>query len=550
MATDHVSVRPESAPESSLFTRNATGLVRAVTPRTAYILNFIAGHPVQPLAYGLFFAFALFPGGNFFLGGLLTIPVTLAFAYAFGLMTAMIPRTGGDYTIVTRTIHPLVGMISSFCQNMAQFMSLAFFGIVVVTLGLAPGLAGVGLISHSHTLVDWGNSVQAHPAWKLLCGAVIYAGAALMHAGGWRSTARLQAVVFSIVTGGLLLAGGIALFTSNGTFIHNFNSFAQPFTHSRDSYHAVIASNRAAGVRVNQPFSFSQTIALVGLFAQFAIYSWFSAYIGGELRQGRSTKTANVMALGGVTAIIAALVFGWIFIHTFGHDFLAASNAGAGTGLGKALPTSPVYFFLIAASVGSPFLAWVFLITYLLFWVMLSFCVFTCPSRSLFAWAFDGLLPKWTTKVSKRRHAPWVALVATFCLAMLCLFAFYNNATFYQVIVYAVLIQLISMGLVGVAAIVVPWRRPDLYRAATTQRRVLRIPLVTWAGLAAVAATVFLWVLFFVYENQYGLANKTNLAIWVLGTIAAAVLFYFGATLVKRRQGVKLAKVYAEIPPE
>ena len=59
---------PPPAPASGLFARNATGLVRGVSPRSSLIINFIPGHPAQSLAAGFFFVFALFPGGNYLVG--------------------------------------------------------------------------------------------------------------------------------------------------------------------------------------------------------------------------------------------------------------------------------------------------------------------------------------------------------------------------------------------------------------------------------------------------------------------------------------------------
>ena len=52
-----------------LFARQATGLVRAVPQRASLIFNFIPSHPAFVLSAGVFFAFSLFPGGNFILAG-------------------------------------------------------------------------------------------------------------------------------------------------------------------------------------------------------------------------------------------------------------------------------------------------------------------------------------------------------------------------------------------------------------------------------------------------------------------------------------------------
>ena len=98
--------------KSGLFARTATGLVRGVPPRSSLIINFIPGHPTQTMVAVLLFALAVGPGGNPFLAVLLIVPMSLAFAYAFGLLTQMIPRSGGDYMLVTRVIHPAIGWVS------------------------------------------------------------------------------------------------------------------------------------------------------------------------------------------------------------------------------------------------------------------------------------------------------------------------------------------------------------------------------------------------------------------------------------------------------
>src|SRR3954453_12047888 len=183
---------PPPAPSHGMFARNATGLVRGVTPRSSLIINFIPGHPAQSLAAGFFFVFALFPGGNYLVGLLLVIPMGLDMSYAFGLLTAMIPRSGGDYMLVSRVIHPMVGLISSFCMTLAGLLSNAFFGIAFVTIGLGPGLIGVGLVAGSDTLVDWGTTIQGSKTWGFALGAGMMVVSAIILAGGWRWTLRVQ----------------------------------------------------------------------------------------------------------------------------------------------------------------------------------------------------------------------------------------------------------------------------------------------------------------------------------------------------------------------
>ena len=230
MAAD--SEHPQPASEH-LFLRNATGLVREVRPLSSLVINYIVGSPVQVLGAGLFFALSLYPGGNFFLGLLIITPMMLAYSYTFGLMTAAIPRSGGDYTIVSRVIHPTVGIVSSVFMLLAQFLSVAFFGIACVTTGIIPGLMAVGLIGGNQTYIDWANDIAASKGWQFALGSLVIVIASLMFLGGWRWTLRMQNGIFLFTLAGIVVATLIALFTSRSGFISDFNSFAQPTTGSQ-----------------------------------------------------------------------------------------------------------------------------------------------------------------------------------------------------------------------------------------------------------------------------------------------------------------------------
>src|SRR5436190_22966256 len=127
-----------------LFARQATGLVRAVPQRASLIFNFIPSHPAFVLSAGIFFAFSLFPGGNFILALVLDIPLVLAFAYSYGLLASMLPRTCGDYMFVTRVLHPAVGVVSSTCWMVSLFLSNAFFATAFIKVGLARASASSG----------------------------------------------------------------------------------------------------------------------------------------------------------------------------------------------------------------------------------------------------------------------------------------------------------------------------------------------------------------------------------------------------------------------
>jgi amino acid transporter len=546
-----MSTTPDKAPPQAVtgaFVRNATGLVRGVSPRSAFVFQFLGSHPAYPLAYGLFFAFALFPGGNFVVAGLLTIPLTVAFAYSFGLLTSMLPRTGGDYLLVTRIISPTIGMISSFCMNAGSLMSLAFFGSAVVTLGVAPGLTEIGLVSHSAGLVTAGATVAASKWWTFLIGSVLFVLGALILTGGWKWTIRAQNAILVLLSIGFAICVIGALFTSHQSFVNDFNSFAHSHTGLANSYQSTIDGAQKSGVNTNPGFSFENTIPLIGIFAQFAIYSWFASYAGGELRRGRTTKQAHMMAGSGVTALVLVVVFAVIFIHTFGNSFLIAANSASG--LPHGIAAAPTYIFLMSSVFGSTPLTVIVVITFLLYFLAPVYAIDVTVTRTIFAFSFDGLLPKRLSEVEERTKTPWWAIVITLVLTELVFLWSLQIGNLFQVLVYATLIQLVSMVLVALCAAIIPWRKPELFRAGGTQRRLFGVPVITIAGVGAILSAILVYCLFFVWSAQFGLENKLNFLYYLVGTIAAGVIFYNVARLVQRRRGHRVELAFAEIPPE
>jgi basic amino acid/polyamine antiporter, APA family len=105
-----------------------------------------------------------------------------------------------------------------------------------------------------------------------------------------------------------------------------------------------------------------------------------------------------------------------------------------------------------------------------------------------------------------------------------------------------------------VAAIILPWRRKDLYDASPIANyKVAGIPLISVAGVIT-----GLFLLFMLYQwsfnpdNLYGtsLQKTPNSVIYFVATYAVAVAIYVIARVVRKRQGIDLARIHHEIPVE
>jgi amino acid transporter len=105
-----------------------------------------------------------------------------------------------------------------------------------------------------------------------------------------------------------------------------------------------------------------------------------------------------------------------------------------------------------------------------------------------------------------------------------------------------------------VAAIILPWRRKDLYEASPIARyKVAGLPLITVFGVIT-----GLFLLFMLYQwsfnpdNLYGtsLQKTPNSVIYFVLTYVAAVVIYVIARVVRSRQGIDLRRIHREIPVE
>jgi amino acid transporter len=352
---------------------------------------------------------------------------------------------------------------------------------------------------------------------------------------------------FFASTAGLLVAVLIALFTPHHTFIHDFNITTRGFTGVRDTYHAILAAATKAGVNVSPKFSWGATIAVAGVFAGSLVYTYFASFAGGELRQAASRRTSRRMAIGGTLSLTIDIVCIFVLTHTWGRNFLTAWFFG---GFHAQLGSVPAYFTLVSFQVGNTIFAVLMCLSFLVVFPMFAGGAFIAFTRSLFAYAFDGLLPERITTVSKRTNAPTAAIGASLVVFVLALvYAIFIATDLLQIIAYVTVIQNIPMMLVGLAAVLLPYRRPELYRASGLARTIAGVPVVVIAGAAAILAGAFMdWIYF--HYSVFGLTDAGKFLAWCGGVAGAGVVYYIVMRVIRRRQGVDLALVYAEIPPE
>ena len=126
-----------------------------------------------------------------------------------------------------------------------------------------------------------------------------------------------------------------------------------------------------------------------------------------------------------------------------------------------------------------------------LFWSLPSMIANTfMPIRSFFAWSFDRLMPESLANVNERTHSPVNAILVTnVIIAALVIWSVFGNQ-FQLVLGLIVLAGALAVIIVGIAAIALPIRRPDLYQGSPANVKFLGIPVLYIVGVLSIAEFV------------------------------------------------------------
>jgi APA family basic amino acid/polyamine antiporter len=528
------------------YARKATGLVREVSPFSTFVFN-MAGQPTAIfLAVSIFFTLGAFPGGSIWLGLAMALLAALLICLCYGLFTSAIPRSGGDYVLVGRVTHPVIGLISSFFWVSGVILSIAFVALAFVTVALGPSLTAVGLVSGDGSLVTAGEDLATSQGWQFGIGTAVILLSAVLLGGGWRWTTRIMNGLWVVTMVGLATVFFVLLFKSHDGFVNSFNQFANTITGEPDTYGSVIENARKEGVDTSPAFSLDNFWPTWAAICSLSLYSFLSIYISGEVRQAKDTTQVKVMSLASAVHIGIAVILAIVFFNKFGHDFFVAINS-----LGETYPFAapPYYTFLTSIAGGSTFLAWWLFITFAVAYPLLILPNITIAVRTFFAWALDGMLPSRFAQVSPRTHAPNYAIGLTVVLSILVLWwAVSNEEGFFEVLIEAVLLQLVTMILLGIAAVLLPYRRPDAWRSSATTRSFLGVPIVALAGALVALVLAGLFAVYMAYPDL-GI-DKGHFFRDCAIILGASLVTFFVARTVRRRQGVDVDKLTTEIPPE
>jgi amino acid transporter len=522
----------ESQP--AVFMRQATGLVRELSWFDTFIVVFAILNVPLGLAEVSAYAPGLFPGANMALAFILSAPAMLTLGMVYALFTAAMPRSGGDYVWASRILHPAVGFAVNFFVTFILLASAGLNSYLMATWFLPPVLYIMGLgDAAAWCATQTGGLVVGTVVTLLLLGVFLL---------GLRRVRQIMFGLFVFILAGTIFWMILLFFSSHSDFVSLFNA-----SQGDGAYQKVVSDGAAAGYKVLSSALLYNTFA--GCIYAFQSYNGFqnSGYFGGEIKQvNRSAIRAMLVALiaGGIGFSLGILAIN----NYYGSDFIGATSS-LGLSVGK-LPFPAVLPTLGLFVTNSPFIHLIIALTFLaaIFWIQPPAVLI--GTRNLFSWAFDRVMPDGLASVSDRIHSPVIATIVVAVIIEIFTYVTIYTSFWGQLIALAGFSALVGV-IISVAAIIFPFRRPDIFDRAPgiVRARLFGFPGVSIWGILSLIVTGTLCYIAFTSPAFGGGQFNTGVLYSALGLIVPFVLYYL-SRLLNRQRKLDIAKAYQEIPPE
>jgi APA family basic amino acid/polyamine antiporter len=537
----------------TLFLRKATGLVKGWSKFDAFVYSFMS---VNFVTLGLFFALsvlAFVPNGQV-IPALLVSAVFVSFlVITYAMLISVMPRAGGDYVWQSRV---LTGGFAFL---------LAVTGWWFILWYWAPVYANILNVEFFQPLaaifkLDGLSTFLASKTGLFTVCVVTVALAGFLVSLGMEGYARVQRICFYIGMAGLGAIVLVMLFGSHGGFVSAFNKESLNLFGTNNAYASTIkvAADANGGTIVpNLGFSpfFGDTLLLIPFLCFWILWPNWGATLYGEVRGASDFKRV----LGGMMWGLWVTVFiaiGFILLVTkfMGWQFFNAANLNYWNVVYGYIPKAPMPVWsypplLVGMYFHNTIIAALLILVFGAWFLGWAGTLFLSSTRVIFAAAFDRILPEKVADVSEKRHVPVWGLILMLVPSLIVSAFYAYTSKFATYILDATLVIAVTFLGTAIAAMVLPWRKKQLYEdSAIARYKVAGIPVITITGFITAAFLVFNLYQWFT-NDLYAVNNKDSL-VFMGAMYVLALLIYVVAKVYRKQQGIDLKSIYREIPVE
>lgn len=522
--------------EKEVYVRKASGLVRNISALDAMILNIMVMAPTAIFVYGVW-ASAIYPGVDLPMTALLAIPLSIIVGLFYAIYSAAMPRSGGDYIWISRTLHPAIGFMVNFFL-FTVLLSVAGAYIPWFTQwALAPILASLGYIETAAFVSTSEFAFIFAVIFYLVCAAIISRGAKASAIALW--------IFFILVLVGFVVYVVTLVSLGSTQFAANFNA------QSGMDYNATIEAAKASGF----PGKFLLGATLLGLTFTYINFLGFNStvYVAGEIKEVQRSQIIAIVGAVIIFGLIAWLGY-WATYVGMGGNFIGAISYLGVTGdpaytlTGAGLSAGPFFPFLFQyATSPAVYSFYVFTWSMMILAAILTYIMLTV--RFVFAWSFDRVLPTALSKVDRRYNSPYMALIFVTIVAII-LQAAWLWTPLLEYFAYIVFGWMIMQIIAAISAIAFPYTRKDIYDKAPpiVKKKIGPVPWLTVLAILSIIIAVWLG-----YASMspalIGTIDPIILA-FTFGLYALGLVIYFISSIYHKKTGIPLELSFKEIPPE
>ena len=537
-----------------VFTRRASGLVRVMSPYSAFIYNILTMGVIFPWTY--LWAPTAFQGSNLVLGILFAFLFELPIALAYVWLATSLPRSGGDYVFQSRVFGGGFGFTVVFAFFVVWILQwVALSGWLLASLGIAPTFIGLGVTTGVDAFTDIGTWAAGTTGIIVISIANALIALVLL-VTGFRNYVRFQYVMWYAI----LISFGIVLllFLTNdpASATGKLDAFAGEVDGVQGFFATARTAAADAGVNFTPPFWLFGTLMVAPIAWTSLQWATYSVEQGGEIKNAHVFRNQLFIIVGSLAATAALLiVLAMAMQKGIGDEGILVASSGYWYGVPEALIGGNYMFpnLMAMGLTGS----WVIVLLIGIGFILNSFqIVCNCyigTTRIMVAQGLDGLLPDWFARVHPRWKTPVNAHLAYFVAALPVIWAFNKIGDWSTKWALGVTFANGAvMVLSALAAALLPYRAKQVYEASPGAKYTVGdTPLVTIIGALGFLLGGFM-VVSFLFVEDLGLAFTSNAFPYyiVLGTAVFGLLVYYVMRQVRASAGLKVEYAFREIPPE
>ncbi|MGA2462110.1 MAG: APC family permease [Candidatus Bathyarchaeia archaeon] len=541
--------------EPKLYVRAASGLVREVSATKALAFSLgaaVAWEPAWVLVFFTLLPAFLVAGWSSLSWGVLVAGIFTMFILSpiYAVLASALPRSGGDQVYTTRITSPLMGFVESWTFIFSIFAFMGY-GLSVLIYNISGAMQIIGF-SSPEPWNTW-STFLSQPTGMTIVGTIVMAVILIVSI---QPTRRFHTINAIIVFTGLILSALIIPFM----FGINTNVFATNLQHyTGKTVQGLINEATSAGFSVGT-FSWSTIGLVLGVGLLEFVGFQYTGFIAGELKGNVGKSIVIAFSVTCLVVIVIHTVFVQVFVNTFGFNFLAAlSYLFYTTGTAPFLPLAQAY-----VAIAKPDVAGLMAISALgsfLIGFGLAIAWIATASRTAFAWAMDRLIPTRLSTINSRTKQPMRLIILFVAIWYVSFMGSVYGYTFITGSLTSILLSMFVWILPGVNAVLLPYRRPDIYELIPkSMRRTYGIPLITILGIIWLLFSIplfFLYAFWPIIGASYGqhiagvfnVALSTGLVLFV-GVTVAGIGVYYLSRWYNKRHGIDTDLLFKTVPPE